>query len=418
MADDVVISVDGLWKRYGPPLGPVLRGAWRRLRSGTMFSPAGFDPEVEGPWALRDVNLQVRRGETLGIIGRNGAGKSTLLKVLAGVTPPTRGRVVVKGRIFPMIELQAGIHLELTGRENVRLLGAIMGLSRQQIRGKLPEIEEFCELGPWFDEPVRKYSSGMLARLGFGVAMNVEADVLLVDEVLAVGDLSFQRKCIERVGLLKSSGVTVLLVSHAIRQAERVCQEAVLLDQGSVAAVGEMREVASRYYQETLADELRRVKSGRVSVVYANAGVVHFEAIEIWDAAGRPADSVEVGKAMSVVIRYRLQQPVRDLAFHIGFVTSDMLRITTFNSLDEPFPPGCESWGVVECHIEKVPLMPGTYGLYVSVTCAHNVQLFKGENLAFFQVTDPSFHYTRRNTDLFALDVRWRFVPGGTETEV
>ncbi|MBZ0306406.1 MAG: ATP-binding cassette domain-containing protein, partial [Anaerolineae bacterium] len=166
-----VIRVEGLYKQYGLPLP----SPFSRLRGLT-----------EPKWSLRDIQFEVRGGETLGIIGYNGAGKSTLLKVLAGVTPPTRGQVEVRGRVFPMIELNAGMNMELTGRENVLLLGILMGMSRAEIRAKLPEIEDFCELGKWFDEAVWKYSSGMLARLGFSVALNVDADILLVDEVLAV----------------------------------------------------------------------------------------------------------------------------------------------------------------------------------------------------------------------------------------
>ncbi len=190
MSDDVVIRIEGLWKRYGLPLPAVIRKGWNLVRHGHLESGNGD----HGPWALRDVNLEVRRGETVGIVGRNGAGKSTLLKVLAGVTAPTRGRVEIRGRIFPMIELNAGLHMELTGRENVRLLGAVMGLSRREMESRLPDIEEFTELGVWFDKPVRTYSTGMLGRLGFGVAVNIESDVVLIDETFAVGDLKFQKQ--------------------------------------------------------------------------------------------------------------------------------------------------------------------------------------------------------------------------------
>jgi ABC-type polysaccharide/polyol phosphate transport system ATPase subunit len=184
--DDVVIKVDNLWKRYGLPLpGFVRKGqGWlkRNLSSHARRSASRPELEKESHFALKDFSLEVKRGQTLGIIGHNGAGKSTLLKILAGVTLPTSGRVEILGRVFPMIELNAGIHPEFTGRENVRILGAIMGLSQAEIEAKVSEIEEFCELQEWFDKPVRMYSSGMLARLGFGVAVEVESDILLVDE--------------------------------------------------------------------------------------------------------------------------------------------------------------------------------------------------------------------------------------------
>ena len=190
MSDAVMIRIEGLWKRYGLPLPEIVRRGWNLLTNKNESSADLGD----GPWALKDINLEIQKGETIGIVGRNGAGKSTLLKVLAGVTTPTRGRVEIRGRLFPMIELNAGLNMELTGRENVSLLGAVMGLSRRGIESKLPDIEEFTELGDWFDRPVRMYSSGMLARLGFGVAVNIESEVILIDETFAVGDLKFQKQ--------------------------------------------------------------------------------------------------------------------------------------------------------------------------------------------------------------------------------
>ncbi len=189
MSEEVMIRIEGLWKHYGLPLPRIVRRGWNWLTHKNESSG-----DSGGPWALKDINLEIRKGETIGIVGRNGAGKSTLLKVLAGVTAPSRGLVEIRGRLFPMIELNAGLNMELTGRENVRLLGAVMGLSRREIESKLPDIEEFTELGDWFDRPVRMYSSGMLARLGFGVAVNIESEIILIDETFAVGDLKFQKQ--------------------------------------------------------------------------------------------------------------------------------------------------------------------------------------------------------------------------------
>jgi ABC-type polysaccharide/polyol phosphate transport system ATPase subunit len=360
-------------------------------------------------FALEDVSFEVKRGETLGIIGHNGAGKSTLLKILAGVTPPTSGDVEVRGRIFPMIELNAGIHPELTGRENVRLLGAIMGLSRRDIEAKVPQIEGFCELEDWFDRPVRMYSSGMLARLGFAVALNIEADILLVDEVLAVGDLNFQRKCIEHMAKLQNSAVTILLVTHAVRQAERVCQNGILLEDGRIIKSDTIRQVASQYYQDTVHQGFNRLRDQQLPVIFQDSGEVSLEEIAIRDLHGKPCSTVETGQDVSIYLRYRLKKNIEDLVFHFGFVTSDMLRVTVFNSLDEPFALSKETQGVVECHIKKLPLMPGAYGLFLSITRSNSISLFKGENLVAFEVVDPSFLYTRRNMELIALDVKWDF---------
>jgi ABC-type polysaccharide/polyol phosphate transport system ATPase subunit len=243
MSSDIVIKIEGLWKRYGLPIPDVL-GKFRSLL-GSANSAARNSGA--GNWALRDVNLEVRRGETIGIVGRNGAGKSTLLKVLAGVTAPTRGRVEIRGRIFPMIELNAGLHKELTGRENVRLLGAVMGMSRREIESRLPGIEDFTDLGEWFDRPVRMYSSGMLSRLGFGVAVNVQSDVILIDETFAVGDLKFQNKSMARIKEMRESGVTVLLVSHGLETLQFVARRGLLIERGRLLAEGSALDAINAY---------------------------------------------------------------------------------------------------------------------------------------------------------------------------
>jgi ABC-type polysaccharide/polyol phosphate transport system ATPase subunit len=246
MAEDLMIRMQGVWKRYGLGLKQNARRIWHSLKREA--------PSVEeyGPWALLDINLEVRRGEALGIIGRNGAGKSTLLKILAGVSPHTRGQVEVRGQVFPMIELNAGLNMDLTGRENVYLLGTVMGLSPALIKARLPQIEEFCELGEYFERPVRTYSSGMLARLGFGVAINVDADILLVDEVLSVGDFAFKNKCLTHFRKFRQSGQTLLYVTHNLVQLPYICDETIYLDNGRVKAAGLSQEVTHQYEKDSL----------------------------------------------------------------------------------------------------------------------------------------------------------------------
>lgn len=234
MDDDIIIDVKNVWKSYGlPSLLP-----WKKRQSR------------ESGYAIRDVSFQVRRGGSLGILGRNGAGKSTLLKLLAGVTPPDRGSITVGGRIFPMIELNAGISMELTGRENITLLATIMGFSGRDIRRLEPEIMDFSELEDWIDRPVWQYSSGMLARLAFGIAVHARADILLVDEVLSTGDIMFQKKCYQQVQKLLSSGVTLLFVSHSPYQVERLCEKALLLSGGRCIASGEAEPIVKKYLRQ------------------------------------------------------------------------------------------------------------------------------------------------------------------------
>jgi lipopolysaccharide transport system ATP-binding protein len=390
MNDDVVIRVGGLWKRYGLPLVPALRRYWRSLRNGDGWLSADSNPDNDGPWALRDINLEVRRGETLGIIGRNGAGKSTLLKVLAGVTPPTRGKVEVRGRVFPMIELNAGLHRDLTGRENVRLLGAIMGLSRQEIEAKMTAIEEFCELGEWFDRPVRMYSSGMLARLGFGVAMNVDADILLVDEVLAVGDLAFQRKCYSRIERLREQDIAVVLVSHSIRQVERLCETAILLEAGELVQKDTSVRVAGSYYHR--ADEESRLRiaaenSADNTSRYRNSGELLVECVEVFNLFDEPVDTIRSGDGIRLKLQLTTTCNVKEPIIGIGFISTDMIVVASISNDAISNRPDIADMATLYCTIPELPFNPGTYSVRVKVVDTNGSILFVGHHMTALQVT-------------------------------
>ena len=200
--------------------------------------------------ALKDISLAVGKGEALGIIGRNGAGKSTALGLIAGVLRPSAGRIMVKGRISPLLELGAGFHPELTGRENIELNGVLMGLSRREVAKKIDPIIEFSELGEHIDQPIRTYSSGMLARLGFSVVANLDPEILLIDEVLAVGDISFQTRCIERMMSFKENGVTMVFVSHVLEDIAKLCDRVIWLDNCTIRMSGRPQEVLNAYVQD------------------------------------------------------------------------------------------------------------------------------------------------------------------------
>ncbi len=260
MAESTVSAAE-LGKRYriGDRDRPTLlseaaRSAFERLRRSSPGRGAGGvkDEEV---WALRDVSLEVPEGQALGVIGRNGSGKTTLLKILARVTEPTAGRAVVRGRVGALIELGTGFHPELTGRENVFLNGAILGMSRAEIRSRFDEIVEFSGVERFLDTPIKRYSSGMKVRLAFAVAAHLRPDVILIDEVLAVGDASFQRRCLEHMQRLGQEGTTLLFVSHDLRAVERLCERVVWLEEGRVVDDGPSARVVRDY-------ELRRERSG------------------------------------------------------------------------------------------------------------------------------------------------------------
>jgi lipopolysaccharide transport system ATP-binding protein len=249
-----MVAMERVWKRFrlgerrmrarkkqrtlGGQLGVALERAGLRKGDGTASRDL---------WALADVSFQVGEGEAVGIIGPNGSGKSTTLKLISRVTNPWSGTVRTRGRIGSLIEIKSGIHPELTGRENVFLYGTILGLSRKDIRAKFDEIVDFAELGRFIDTPVKRYSSGMEVRLGFSVAVHLEPDILLIDEVLAVGDESFQRRCLKRMDQLRKDGQTLVFVSHVLEDVQRLCHRIVYLDRGMVKADGPARQVVKQY---------------------------------------------------------------------------------------------------------------------------------------------------------------------------
>ncbi len=367
MSDDVSIRIEGLWKRYGLPVPQFIRKGWNFIKRKSDWDER---------WALQDINLEVRKGETVGIVGRNGAGKSTLLKVLAGVTDPTRGRVEIKGRIFPMIELNAGLHKELTGRENVRLLGAVMGLSKIEIDSKLPEIEDFCELGDWFDRPVRMYSSGMLGRLGFGVAVNIESDVILIDETFAVGDLKFQNKSLARVKSMRESGATILLVSHSLETLQFVARQGILLEQGKLLASGTSLDAINAYEklvfrseQERLAQRVRnRITSKEVNLYSAR----------LFDENGETITEVQTGAPFGIEVDLRINREVAKPMFSMGLLNSAGI-LCKWNISEED---GLEIHGMgdrllLSIWYPKNHMMTGAYEAHFAVRDATSFETFE-----------------------------------------
>lgn len=235
----IAVEVVDLWKKFRIYHERVLSLKERVIFWGRQ--------KTEDFWALKGVNLTVPKGTTVGLIGRNGSGKSTLLKIISRILYPTKGEVRVNGRVSTLLELGAGFHPDFTGRENIFLNASILGLTRKEIKERLDEIIAFAELGGFIDNPVRNYSSGMYMRLGFAVAVHVNPDILLVDEVLAVGDLAFQEKCLAKIRELQNRGATIILVTHAPKQVEELCHHAVWLDRGEIRMQGPAREVARAY---------------------------------------------------------------------------------------------------------------------------------------------------------------------------
>jgi lipopolysaccharide transport system ATP-binding protein len=248
MPGEVMVEADHLWKKFKKgEIFNSLRDLIPALVRRKLSAGRRVELEAREFWALKDISFQVHRGEAFGIVGHNGAGKSTLLKHLSGIIQPTRGSLSVKGRLSALIEVGAGFHPDLTGRENIYLYGTILGMKREEIRRKFDAIVAFSELEEFIDTPVKRYSSGMFARLGFSVSVHVEPEVLIIDEVLSVGDYLFQRKGVEKMKQVLSSGATVLFVSHNLRAITDLCTRAILIDHGQVVIEGSTADVVRRY---------------------------------------------------------------------------------------------------------------------------------------------------------------------------
>ena len=319
-------------------------------------------------WALRDVSFVVAPGETVGVIGPNGAGKSTVLKLISRIIEPTSGRITVRGRIGALLELGAGFHPDLTGRENIYLNGSILGLSRADIRRRLDDIIGFAELERFIDVPVKHYSSGMYVRLGFSVAVHTDPEILLVDEVLAVGDQAFQRKCLERIDDLRRQGVTVLFVSHSADMVRSLCSRALWLHEGRLVADGAAEAVVRRYLEQTwgrgeappAAGDERRWGTGKIRILR----------VRLLDGEGRERQQFRTGEPLAVEIQYRAEGRVERPVFGLAVHRSDGVHITgpntQFAGLDVP---AVEGEGTVTYTIPALPLLEGLYHISVS---AHN----------------------------------------------
>ena len=324
-------------------------------------------------WALRDLSFSVAKGTVLGVIGRNGAGKSTLLKLLSRITEPTEGSIRIKGRVASLLEVGTGFHPELTGRENIFLNGAILGMTKSEVKAKFNEIVEFAEVAQFLDTPVKRYSSGMYVRLAFSVAASLEPEILIVDEVLAVGDAEFQRKCLGKMrDVSKDAGRTVLFVSHAMGSIRSLCTEVLWLEKGRIRMMGAPADVINSYLESASDVEesgdlstLKRIWPGHgetlaVSAVHVNGG-----------------EPVLHGEPLTLSVHFKLSRPAGDLAFEIGLNSLDGIRVLTLDSnLDgthRSFSGPHE--GVITVRVPELNLQLGKYSVDVSVRSGEQIGL-------------------------------------------
>jgi lipopolysaccharide transport system ATP-binding protein len=361
-----IIKIENLSKQYrlGPSSDPyaTLRETFHKIaRSPLKFLPGRQPDETEWFWALRDISFEVEPGEVVGIIGRNGAGKSTLLKILSRITEPTKGKVELYGRVGSLLEVGTGFHPELTGRENVYLNGAILGMKRSEVAKKFDEIVEFAEIEKFLDTPVKKYSSGMYVRLAFAVAAHLEPEILIVDEVLAVGDFAFQKKCLGKMNKSASEGRTILFVSHSIAAVRKFCNRAILLNDGNIKKIGDVDSVLKTYIETGISSqqvyELPLPKEKNL------LGFAHKLTIE--DENGNSVSSIPVGKPWQVRINFTITKGLEHLIIGLGLLTSEEVPLKTSWSKPYTVKPG-EYQAVFREEI--VILGTGCYGLVVGLS--------------------------------------------------
>lgn len=319
-------------------------------------------------YALKDVSFELKQGEALGIVGPNGAGKSTILKLLAHTSVPTSGKIITVGKISALIELGAGFHHELTGRENIYLYGSIMGLRRKEIKEKFDSIVAFAELEKFIDTPVKHYSSGMYARLGFAVAIHVEPDILLIDEVLAVGDMNFRKKCYERLHEILSKGhVTIVFVSHDIYRVQALCKKAIFLDKGCIRKIGSAPEVISSYYNEM--NKAMILKDPKLQEKRWGTGEARITDVYLSDSTGKKADTFETGSTIVVTVNYYTAKRINNPDFRFIVQTIDGIEIICVSSINSGNSINfIEDKGAVQCLLESIPLRQNAYFTTVGIS--------------------------------------------------
>ncbi len=440
----VLTNVSKIYRRYGGRQFSTLKSA---LLSGSLVK--NLRPSETFP-ALQNVSFAVPKGATFGVVGRNGSGKSTALKVVAGITKPTEGTARVEGRVSALIELGAGFHPEISGRENVFINGIMLGLTKREIQKRFDEIVEFAELTDFIDAPVKTYSSGMYMRLGFSVAIHVDPDVLLVDEVLAVGDEGFTHKCLDKFGEFKRRGKTILLVTHSLSLVERFCDEAVWLDGGRKRAEGDPKRVVGAYITDVerqeeqflaATDARARVAAGDLgsgsgpesaqSVTGATiqdltpeaaanmfqagegrwgSGGVEITDVSFLDDQGQSTHVFHSGEPMSLKLSVNARRPVSDFVFGIGIFNAEgVCAYGTNTHIEDHVGDRLEGRAEVRLDVESLDLVEGTYKLDVAVHKLDGAPYDYHRLLYTFRVKSRI-----KDTGIYRPRHRWRFSGGVT----
>jgi lipopolysaccharide transport system ATP-binding protein len=364
-------------------------------------------PRANTFWALRNVSFKIEKGETVGLIGANGAGKSTALKLISRIIQPSTGAVTVDGRVTALLELGAGFHPDLSGRDNIFLNGTVMGLSRKEIQFKLDEIIEFADIGEYIDEPVKDYSSGMQARLGFAVAVSLDPQIMLIDEALAVGDQAFQQKCAERMLQMRRKGITMLYVSHSLESVEQLCKRAIWLEHGVVKLDDNTRRVAKAYYRASL--KRGDPKALANSETRPGSGEARITRVELLDAASTQQSVFLTHESCTLRMHYKADIRIEQPAFGLAFmnVNTGSHIAGPNNTFDQFVIPAIEGEGYVDYIVSDLPMLPGRYSITTAIfdnACVHCYDYW--DESAFFDIATGG---TDQKHGLISLHGRWAY---------
>ena len=370
MDGDVALKVQNLSKCYR-----LFPGNKARLRQ-IFFPKRRYYEEF---WALKDISFEVKRGEALGIIGANGAGKSTLLQILAGILRPTLGGMEVNGRVSALLELGAGFDLQFTGRENTYMNGAIMGLSRHEVTRQIDEIRDFSGIGDFFDRPVRMYSSGMYVRLAFAVATALDPDVLILDEILAVGDEDFQKKCLKKMRELRDSNVTVLFVSHSLNTIRYFCNRAILLHKGELLECKSTHETINAYYERVVFTQMAQdeIQNRAKESDESTSGEATITSVQFLDRNGKEKDVFSTGEKVTVRIHYETSRRIEEPSISFALYSAeDKLACAHTTVFDNIAITHLDGRGYVDFCIDELVFLEGFFRASIAIADQHNLTRF------------------------------------------
>jgi lipopolysaccharide transport system ATP-binding protein len=370
----------------------------------------GGRAKYEDFWALKDISFEVPAGSTFGIIGSNGSGKSTLLKCLAGILTPDEGTITHRGKVVALLELGAGFHPDLSGRENIFLNGVILGMTQKEIEKKFDEIVAFSGLEEFIDTPVKNYSSGMTVRLGFAIAINVDPDILVIDEVLAVGDESFQQKSLEKIEQLRRQGKTIIFVSHGLDQVEKLCETAAWIDHGEIKMIGPALKVVNEY--SGLSHGAEEATEGDMGKRWGTHEV-EITDIQILDESGVSTENIQTGKSATIRIHYFAHELIEDVV--AGIRITDMFGANIWGTNSKrrgtKFPP-LVGEGSIDLVVQRIPLLKGSFDLSVGLRDWSEVHAYDywGKKIQI-HVTQPDIY----DEGLLTTDAFWKINPPDTQ---